>query len=236
MSKKPEDAAPAGTPAWMLTFADTVTLLMTFFVLLYTFRGVEGDKFADVIGAIRMSLSLFKGGGMGDSFVPPGQNREGQTHQGGAETAPTFDALRNVEADFRICAESPGLAEYVDFTQIDRGLLIRIRPEVLFDSGSASLKGADSPVLKGIAASLRKLPHVILVTAHGDRFFLPSARYTTNQELAMERAAAICVQLNRQGRIEAQRLQACAGGAEMDASGAIVEIMILTAKPGGFHL
>jgi len=219
----------------MLTYADTVTLLMTFFVLLMTFRGADAQRFRDIASGIRASFTLFDTS-PGDSAVEPPQAREGQRHQGGVETAPTYDALRDVEADFRICLESPGMADYVDFTNLDRGLLIRIRPGLLFDPGSAEIKSANNAVLNAIATSLRKLPHVLRVTAHGDRFFLPTSRHETNQELAMDRAAAICHYLATRGQISAPRLQSCASASGLGSSGSVVEIMVLTTKPGGFHL
>ena len=56
--KTPPDEPRAGAPDWMVTFADLMSLLLTFFVLLLSFSSMEVSKFNTLSGAIRSSFGL----------------------------------------------------------------------------------------------------------------------------------------------------------------------------------
>lgn len=117
--KTPSEEKPAGAPEWMLTYADTVTLLMTFFVLLMTFRTVDTQKFQGLVGALRQRLGPFKSGNLGNSQVPPPHLRAGKSAGKGAEHPNLYADLSVVEADFRIYLDAAGMADMVDFTVVE---------------------------------------------------------------------------------------------------------------------
>jgi hypothetical protein len=52
------DEVPAGAPEWMVTFADLMSLLLTFFVLLLSFSNMEIVKFRTMAGSVRNALGL----------------------------------------------------------------------------------------------------------------------------------------------------------------------------------
>jgi len=234
--RQQEESSRPGIAAWWLTYADVITLMMTFFVLLMTFQTVDTRKFQDLAGAMRSMLGAFKCKHIGNSDVRPSQLRAGQQEMGGVEAAPSYDELKDVEADFRICLDSVGLAEMVDFSLVERGVLVQVRPELLFEAGEARLKDQDTPVLNALAASIRKLPHPVRVIGHGDRFFLPSQQFPTNPTLALARAGAVCEYLSKRCKMPAARLQACARSADTDEAGAVIEALILRPPRGGFRL
>ena len=62
--QKKEEEAKSGTPEWMTTFTDLVTLLMTFFVLLYSMSSIESSKFEAISSSIRSSFNIYNGSGM----------------------------------------------------------------------------------------------------------------------------------------------------------------------------
>ena len=53
-----EDEAPAGTPAWMATFADLMSLLMCFFVLLLSFSEMDLQKYKQVAGSMEKAFGV----------------------------------------------------------------------------------------------------------------------------------------------------------------------------------
>ena len=65
--KKSEEEAKAGSPEWMVTFTDLVTLLMTFFVLLYSMSSLETSKFASMASSLRSSFNIFSNSGLMNS-------------------------------------------------------------------------------------------------------------------------------------------------------------------------
>lgn len=70
--KKEEFKLPPGTPApWMSTFSDMMTLLMCFFVLLFSMSTVDAQKFEEVVKSFQQTISVFKGGAqaIGDGIL-----------------------------------------------------------------------------------------------------------------------------------------------------------------------
>lgn len=70
--KKEEFKLPPGTPApWMSTFSDMMTLLMCFFVLLFSMSEVDAAKFEEVARSFQSTISIFKAGSkaIGDGIL-----------------------------------------------------------------------------------------------------------------------------------------------------------------------
>lgn len=63
--KKEEFSLPPGTPEpWMATFSDLMTLLMCFFVMLFSMSSIDAAKFEEVAQSFQQTISIFKGGAM----------------------------------------------------------------------------------------------------------------------------------------------------------------------------
>ena len=60
--KQNQEEAPAGAPAWTTTFADMTTLLLCFFVLLFSFSTVDIQKFQSMIQSFQGSLGILESG------------------------------------------------------------------------------------------------------------------------------------------------------------------------------
>ena len=60
--KKCKDCPKAGSPAWMTTYGDMVTLLLTFFVMLFTTARIDGREFKLILSAFQGALGIFDGG------------------------------------------------------------------------------------------------------------------------------------------------------------------------------
>lgn len=71
MGKKKEETPPPGSPAWMSTFSDMMTLLMCFFVLLFSMSNVDEAKFDAVSESFQQTFSIFQGGAqaIGDGIL-----------------------------------------------------------------------------------------------------------------------------------------------------------------------
>ncbi len=58
MEMDSDDGGSKGAPAWIVTFADLMSLLLTFFVLLLSFSNTEIVKFRTMAGSVRNALGL----------------------------------------------------------------------------------------------------------------------------------------------------------------------------------
>jgi type VI secretion system protein ImpK len=108
---------------------------------------------------------------------------------------PAFaDDVRRVPADngqrSRELAKAIGLRE-VEVTDSPTGILIVLKADELFPSGSARLLARLEPVVLRVAEALDRVPGAVLVTGHTDDVPIRSARFPSNWELSAERARSV---------------------------------------------
>ena len=198
--KEPEEAS---APLWMLTYGDMVTLVLTFFILLYTFSSIDVQRFEEVMSAIRSSLS----GGAG--VLSGGPNLSGTTGAGMdapdlsvddilmsvndndmalldmmAELEQTYDQVRGFLVDV-------GLQDDVQLRLEDRGIVLELPERILFDSGMAVIKTDFLPVIDLLAVLLEGLPNQIIIEGHTDNIPINTYIYPSNWELSVARAVSV---------------------------------------------
>ena len=190
-----EEEAEEGAPAWMATFADMSTLLLTFFVLLLSFANMDVQKFREMLGSIKDAFGVQKetwGDYMARSqqiietmFTPPEQGQGREQEQAQSQSAPSMEQfLSIVEALFE---DLGGAAEvYMD----EAGVTVRVQGKLLFPSGSAELKPEARAVLDRILALLRKYTFDLYILGHTDSVPIHTERFPSNWELSAARATA----------------------------------------------
>ncbi|GAB4261914.1 MAG: flagellar motor protein MotB [Deferrisomatales bacterium] len=186
-----EEEVEEGAPAWMATFADMSTLLLTFFVLLLSFANMDAQKFREMLGSVKDAFGVQKetwGDYMARSTDPLSIDTggsEGDDSQEAAQPAPSAQQLLSVvEALFQ---DLGGMAEVgVD----EQGVTVRVQGKLLFPSGSAELKPEAAAVLSRVSALLRKYNLDLHILGHTDSVPIETARFPSNWELSSARAAA----------------------------------------------
>lgn len=190
----------------MLTYMDTVTLLVTLFVLLLSFSTVSPEKYA----AVAEGLSLKKyGSGIlsGSQGIADGAERGIEPLPLAPE--PKSDAAANerraIEMLERRLAEQ-GLDQDVEVKVSDNLVHLQLRDSVLFQSGRASLTDNGVRVLSRLAPMLTSGDFLISVEGHTDDVPISTAAFPSNWELSGARAAAVVRELVDLG-VTANRLQ-----------------------------
>jgi chemotaxis protein MotB len=151
--RKRRKAGGFATPAWMVTYGDMTTLLLTFFILMFTVAEIEGYE-------LRLILSPFTG-----SF---GMEAGGLTLQKGplAEMGQVVETLPSQQAGNRLAEakeEATELfrpeveAQQVRLTYNERGLVITLTGDVFFNPGSAEILPPAYPILNKVANLIVKL-------------------------------------------------------------------------------
>ncbi|MGE5559978.1 MAG: OmpA family protein [Chloroflexota bacterium] len=198
-------APTSNAPGWMLTYGDLVTQILIFFVLLFSFSNVDQGKF----GAAMISLQ-------GSLGVLPGSTAIIDTGTGsGGTSQPTMTQadMGQLEQAQKLIQEGLGATAGVETTiEDDRGLVIRLKDSILFDSGQADLKPAAKAVLDKVAESARKLPNHIRIEGHTDNRPINTARFPSNWELSTARATNVIRYLIEHSGLSAKRLSAAGYG------------------------
>jgi len=180
--KKPEEEPPKGAPAYMTTYGDMMTLLLTFFVLLLSFSSIREAKFRRAIGSLKGALGVlpFEQSVLKPEKIPIPQ----LTNLQESEIAESIVKLEDILSDQE-------LTEAVRLQITDRGMTITIKDPVMFESGSADLKPKAYPILTRVAALARGWPNTIIIEGHTDSDPIHTEKYPSNWELSAARAMSV---------------------------------------------
>lgn len=185
---------------WLISYADFITLLFAFFVVLYATSKADQKKQVEVAAAIN---SAFQALGLFQSFDKRGAQlaQEAAAAQAAA-SLPLNTALDNqllappeVQQDFdRMKRQLEGvlskqIAEHVVALHIGReGLVITLREAGFYDSGSAVPHQGSIKTLNQIADVLRTTPYDIRIEGHTDNMPIHTEQFDSNWELSTTRA------------------------------------------------
>jgi chemotaxis protein MotB len=175
---------------WLLTYADMITLLMAFFIMMYAMSLVNVGKFSELAVSVR---SGFGGDapGMGTSVLGLTMSH---LRLEGVLPAGQSALLKQVETDVRERLKRVGLSDSVQMEMTDRGLVLHLPADgLLFDRGSAELKPTTRQVLAAIAPSLQTIPNDVRIEGHTCDLPIRSLLFPSNWELSARRATNVLV-------------------------------------------
>jgi chemotaxis protein MotB len=193
---------------WLVSYADFITLLFAFFVVLYAFARADQKKQAQVVQAIDKALNS-----MGGSS----QETAAQTPSSAGEEMLTpmqvkYD-LGRVQHDLSLALAQQISRKTVAMEMGRDGLVISLREAGFFDSGSATPKPEALPTLRTIAERLGTTPYDLRIEGHTDNVPIHTAEFDSNWELSSSRATHIARLFLEMKAIPPDRLSA-AGFAE----------------------
>lgn len=236
--KRQEEPEKDNHERWLLTYSDLITLLMVFFVVLYSMSQIDANKFK----AVAESLSIAFGGGSasqvnvgssasGPSIFETGSPKSQSTQQGTTEeitdnmnTAGSgiksgqgnADAenmtIEGIKSKLDKFAADNGIQAQLVSSIEERGLVISIQETLLFESGSADITPRAREILDKINTVLATAPNYIKVEGHTDNLPINTGRFPSNWELSVLRATNVLHIMAAPGAISPDRLSAAGYG------------------------
>jgi chemotaxis protein MotB len=211
--KRYDDGAQENHERWLISYADFITLLFAFFVVMYAISIVNEGKYAVLSEAL------------GDAFG--GRSLAPQAHTSVEPVLPLSHIVnrKRAEAARRERERMEILAKdltatlmplvksgQVRVTQNARGIGIELNASVLFAQGEATLQQEAREVLGAVAGLLKDAPQRIEVEGHTDNLPITNERFASNWELSAVRAASV-VRLFIESGVQDVRLSAIGYGA-----------------------
>ncbi len=204
---RPRKGGPegGGAPPWMATFADMMSLLLTFFVLLLSFAEMDIIKFRDAMGSINQAFG----------FMPSNTglfNQESSPidHQNPTSApAPKIVAVTSNEKiidELEQLISEKGLEEDVEVEDSSRGVILKVQGKMFFNRGTDELKPESHEVLNRIAGLMKKFPHNISVEGHTDNVPIRGGKYSSNWELSTARAFSALKYLQEYSDIDVKKI------------------------------
>lgn len=184
--------------SWLLPYSDILTLLLALFIVLFASSSVDAQKFQSLSQAFNQALS----GGTGIFDYPsPMQEDDAQAIddiEGAKEDKKKSEQiaaqveqleLENIQKKVNTYIQKENLTDKLETSLTDEGLLVRIRDNVLFDSGSADVRTKDLQTAREIADLLvMNPPRNIIISGHTDNVPINNSKFESNWELSVMRA------------------------------------------------
>lgn len=203
---------------WLVSYADFITLMFAFFVVLYATSQADRRKEAEVSQAIQQAfrtMGLFQ-----PAKVNPKANELDASKDTpavpvnivlGEELAAPPQVKRNLQHIEHVLEGklSNQIAQHVVALHIGRdGLVISLREAGFYNSGSAVPHASSMPSLKIIADTLKATPYDIRIEGHTDNVPIHTVQFNSNWELSTARASWLAELFASQMGIQPQRLSA----------------------------
>ena len=202
MARRPKKSEP-GAPAWMVTFSDMVTLLLTFFVLLLSMANMDKVKFREAASSIRGAFGVMSGSNP-TSISPPSVVEFAPIEDD--YTARLYQRVQAVLARLKLDRE-------IELVK-DRGaVVLRIKDSILFAAGGSTLRPEAHPVLAKIAEMVRPLPLSLRIEGHSDDTPTGNNEFS-NWDLSVARSIAVLKFLGKENLLPLDRMSSVGYGAQ----------------------
>jgi len=201
--KKKKEDDHENTERWLLTYSDLITLLLAFFIMMYTFSKQDAQKYQEVSEQLK---AIFTGG---VSILKTGASTGSKT----VITLPQSSSAAN-DVEKRLEKEIQGMAEAADpehkisVFRDERGIVIRVMDKAFFDTGRARLKDSAKEALSKIAPIIVSANSPIRIEGHTDNVPIKTNEFDSNWELSARRATEVVRHLVEKYNFPPERIEA----------------------------
>ena len=176
--------------AWMVTFADLIMLLLTFFVLLLTMSSMDTKKLKKLMSHFTESTGVLEFASSGkltdlSSFI---------TQYNNSDSVLVIDQkhfLGRIKISLEIENNLKDIEDKIQLSDDERGVVLSFNVNILFDPGKAILKKEIYPILDAVADAIYECPNDILILGHTDNTPVNSKLYQSNWELSAYRGLSV---------------------------------------------
>lgn len=212
---------------WLVSYADFITLLFAFFVVMYSIANQDKAKIKQITESIEKtffgpSQKVDIGTGATVNILSNQTSMRGQVldqptgHTNALpDKTPELEAIASrIEESLAFQLQTTDLKDNLQMIYDDRGLVVRISLHDLFVPGKEAVQVQYLPVLDKVAEILSKSDRMVRIEGHTDNVLPPEgSKFPTNWELSSARAAWVVRYIRAKYKIPIQRL-ATAGYAD----------------------
>lgn len=215
-----------GAPAWIVTFADLATLLLTFFILLLSFAEMDAEKYRAMANSMAAAfgsdtvirepaggatLSPIESDTVAMPVTPPADRDEPELIDERAEESQTTSVsagIVNLATRMINELEAEVADEALSVSYDTEKVVVRFSEDATFRSGDAAIKPAMIPIIERVVDVLAQCSGDVMVAGHSDDRPIVSPIYRSNWDLSAARAVSVVHELVMDRQIPAQRVTA----------------------------
>jgi len=208
---------------WLVSYADFITLLFAFFVVMFATSQTDKSKAQQVSDSVKEALE--KGGVaaavheiLGGTVDERGKGNAQMRGPGGSQAKATAEQAAVAELVPSLNFLTQALSQEIKDGKVElhlepRGLVVSLRQATFFPSGEDKLDPATFDSINKIASTIRSLPNTVRLEGHTDSIPIHTARFRSNWELSAARSIAMLELLSSHYDIPRERM-AIAGYAD----------------------
>ena len=201
MARKKREEEHENIERWLVSYADFITLLFAFFVVMYALSSINEGKYRvlsdSLINAFReapssdkiLQMDAKKEAALEGTGTPIGASV--QHPQGTPERQRAAERMKKVAKNVLEAMQPLTQNGKVRVTQSPRGITVEINASLLFNSGDAVLQPQSTEALTAVARVLAEVDNPIQVEGHSDNVPINSPAYPSNWELSSARAGSV---------------------------------------------
>jgi chemotaxis protein MotB len=179
--KKKDNQRKDNLERWLLTYADLITLLLAFFIVMYSMSRIDAKKFGRMAEALN---GILKGG---DDLITMSDDDSYAKGHGLLKLGNLKMLQKIIQEKFKHLGRDNDVQTEIT----ERGLVIHIVESALFDEGSAILKSKAMEVLDLVYEDIRDKPNHIRIEGHTDDRPIRTPQFPSNWELSAARATEV---------------------------------------------
>ncbi|WP_413379020.1 flagellar motor protein MotS [Alkalihalobacillus sp. 1P02AB] len=210
MLKRRKQEPEKGSPKWMVTYSDLMTLILVFFIMLFSMSAIDNQKFQAMAESFSQR-QIFEFMPSMVEFEHPDQdvNEAEFTERFEMDEQIKMDELLREVQEFISQNE---LSEHISATRDDRGVVLVLQERLTFESGEASLLDEAKPFLEKVGTLIEAIPNMIKVEGHTDNRPISTVRYPSNWELSGARASSVIRYFIENNEVDPYRFMATGYG------------------------
>lgn len=165
---------------WIISYADFVTLLFAFFVVLFATSSADMAKARAVAESVKAAFSE-------KTYAQVNPSKKPQTN---TLLAPPREDLSATEALLRKQLQDEIRKGQIELRRESRGLVISFKQAGIFNSGEASVKDSALPAMAKLATAMEQIPNQVRLEGHTDNQPISNDQFKNNWELSSARSIA----------------------------------------------
>lgn len=191
--KKPPEEQEPGAPAWMTTYGDMVTLVLTFFVLLFSFSTVDAKKWEGLVSSFS-GMRLVAIEPLDPSSAVKGFDMPTPRPTSALEAEQLKDEFDELYQRIQNYIDDNQLQSQLAVDKHEDVILLRVTESILFDSGRDIIKPEATELLRKVGLIFDEYEQSIAgirIEGHTDNVPINTAQFESNWELSMARAVRV---------------------------------------------
>jgi chemotaxis protein MotB len=220
MARRKKEAAHENHERWLVSYADFITLLFAFFVVMFASSQTDKSRAKQISEAVEKALKEGKSMGvppavakiLGGTVDDRGQGNAQMKGPGGAQRAakeaPPDDVVELLPSLKQLSAQLKAEIESgkVEVSMEPRGLVVSLKQTAFFPSGADIIDPASYETLGKLAEALKGVSNPLRIEGHTDSQPMHSSRFHSNWELSAARSIAMMELMVKRFGVEEQRM------------------------------